>query len=342
MNRTLLAIIFLLPILSFGQDSIQSIILDSLSATTETISLPVIGHNNEQPTNINIENKIPEPSTDYVSALISIFSLIIGFLLNKWYENYTLKKKINSEGTQWIQNLIQLQDPLGEQISILENYIPLNDENHWNMSDMSYSVSLDCDEFNTLDSKSLVPYLLQANKKTGQKESIILAGKIKRLIKVIETTSSNFKNEFKVLTSSSQPFMSEFHLKFNDFRVSSIKYLDHAFQQYAEGTSKYSAAIRIKALFQNKINPTIESGEIDLFALDTEFVKPFIKEAFEDRQNELMQEALSLLNLFDRNIKAVKMERKYFRIRLETHLASFKSQRDSLEKILVDKSFPIT
>lgn len=108
-----------------------------------------------------INNNIPEGGVDLVTPIVSILSIIIGFVLNKWYDNYIDDKRIENEGNLWVENLIQLREPLERQIKILEEFIPLNDENTFEFQDLQFVVALECDEFKALDGRTLVPFLKQ-------------------------------------------------------------------------------------------------------------------------------------------------------------------------------------
>lgn len=206
---------------------------------------------------------------------------------------------------------------------------------------MQFVVALECDEFKALDGRTLVPFLKQKVKGTEQKEAIILAGQIKSIIKIIESNSIGVKEVYSSLKISINPFMSEFQKSFNDFRLSVGKYLDFAFNTYTTGTAQHVAAENIKKLMLSEIEPYLDNGKYNLFEFEKTFIDPFFKNAHVDRSNPTMAEAIVFLNHCSTNIKAIKMEKRYFRIKLEKRLKIYKSNLDVLDGVLNNRIFPI-
>jgi hypothetical protein len=283
---------------------------------------------------ITIQNNIPEVQTDYLSAVISIVSLVLGFVLNKWYDSYTSKKKLKEIGTQWAEHFIQLKEPLEKQIEKLTEYIPLNDENHFEITDPYFNLRLDCKEFSALDDKGLIHHLNIGKNKLDYKGSVVMAGQIKDVIKLIESNSSYYKDQITIMTNEVSSHISMINPVLNEFKILVVQYWDFANSEFEENDFRLDDANRMNALMQTYILPHLDSGEFDLFKLGDEFVKPFFEATYTDRENPMMENINRHLNTIDMHIKAIRMEKKYFRIKLEKVLKSYQEQLKAVSEMI--------
>ena len=288
---------------------------------------------------IVIQNNIPETQTDYLSAIISIISLILGFVLNKWYDNYINKKKLKEIGTQWVEHFIQLKEPLKKQIEKLTEYIPLNDENHFEITDPYFNIRLDCNEFSLFDSKGLIHHLNNGKNKLDYKNSVVFAGQIKDVIKLIEHNSKYYKDQIKIMTNEISSQITLINPLLNEFKILVVQYWDYANVEYTEEDQRMKEAKKINHLMIDHILPNLESGEFDLFKLTDDFIKPFFIATYVDRDNSRIENINRLLNSIDMNIKKIKMEKKYFRMNLEKILNNYQEQLNSVSDILLNPIF---
>lgn len=283
---------------------------------------------------INIQNNLPENSTDYISAIIPLLTLVLGFILNKWYDSFMKKKHEIEEGTQWIENFIQLREPLQKQTNSLSEYIPLNDENHFEISDPSFQVRLECQVFSTLDEKSLVTFLSNDKNKLTCKDSIICAGKLIDVVKIIKSNADFYKDTIKQMKVEVSNNITLFNPIFSEFKMKVAEYWDYANAEYEENSSELIEAGKMSNLMKRHVLPHIDSGEFNLFDLADQFIKPFFDATFIDRENEKIKEINKLLHNCDMYLKAIKMEKKYFRIKLEKILTQFNEAKSSIDEIL--------
>lgn len=284
---------------------------------------------------ITINNNIPENKINYLSAIIPIITLILGFILNKWYESYTSKKKLKKNGTQWVEYFIQLQSPLTVQIEKLRTYIPLNDENNFKMTDPYFNIRLDCQEFSSLDSKALIHYLNSGKNKLDYRKSVILAGELKDVVKLIEHNSKSYKDQIKIMTTEVSSHISMVNPLLNEFKILVAQYWDSANAEHTEFDPIMVEAKKMYHLMQVHILPNLDSGEFDLFKLSDEFIKTFFNATYVDRDNPNIININKILNSIDMHIKAIRMEKKYFRIHLEKILKSYQEQLNSVSEMIL-------
>jgi hypothetical protein len=282
-----------------------------------------------------IQNNIPESGSDYLSAIIPILTLILGFILNKWYERWTNNKKSKEIGALWAEHFIQLQEPLKKQIEKLTEYIPINDENHFEITDPYFNIRLNCNEFSSLDEKGLIHYLNSGRNKLDYRQSIILAGQLKDIVKLIEHNSSSYKEHIKIMTNEVSSHISLVNPVLNEFKILVAEYWDNAYAEYSEEDPRMVEVKNMHHLMKEHILRHLDSGEFDLFKLTDDFIKPFFAATFVDRENPRVENINRLLNSIDMQIKAIKMEKKYFRIKLEKVLKSYREQLKSVDEMLL-------
>jgi hypothetical protein len=327
-------------IITFFLFSYSALYADSVSRvfnkTKDSLSSSVLVFDSSQISpQIVIQNNIPESGTDYFSAIIPILTLILGFILNKWYERWTNNKKTKEIGTQWAEHFIQLQEPLKQQFEKLTKYILLNDENHFEITDPYFNIRLNCNEFSSLDEKGLIHYLNNGKNKLDYKQSIILAGQLKDIIKLIEHNSSSYKEQIKIMTNEVSSHISLINPILNEFKIQVAKYWDYANTEYTDEDPRMVEAKKMNNLMREHILPNLDSGEFDLFKLSDAFIKPFFASTFVDREHPRIENINSLLNSIDMHIKAIRMEKKYFRINLEKILEHYKEQLFSVSEMIL-------
>lgn len=284
---------------------------------------------------ITIQNNIPESKNDYFSAIIPIITLILGFGLNKWYENRTSKRKLKKAGAEWCEHFIQLKEPLISQTERLSEYIPLNDENHFEIQDPFFSIRLDCQEFSTLDDKALIHFLNSGANKLDYRNSVIVAGQLKDIVKLIEHNTKVYKDQIKIMQTEVSTHITSISPLLNDFKILVSRYWDHVNSEYAESDPIMVEAKKMYDLMRTHILPHLDNGEFDLFKMADEFVKPFFNTTFVDRENPSVIEFSMKLNSIDMHIKAIRMEKKYFRIILEKILKSYQEQLKSVSEMIL-------
>ncbi len=290
---------------------------------------------------IIIQNNIPENETDYLAAIIPIITLILGFILNKWYERFTSKKKLKEIGSQWVEYFIQLQEPLRTQVEKLSDYIPLNDENHFGITDPYFSMRLDCQEFSSLDEKGLIHYINSGKNKLDYRKSVILAGQLNDVVKLIEHNSKYYKDQISIMTTEVSSHISLINPLLNEFKILVVQYWDFANAEYIESDPRIVSAKQMYQLMQTHIIPHVDSGEFDLFKIGDEFVKPFFDATYVDRENSRIENINRILNSIDMHIKAIRMEKKYLRIKLEKVLKSYQEQLISVSGIILQPAISV-
>lgn len=316
-----------------SNDSISSIKDTAVQFTEQFQTITV----KNVPQNINVNNNIPEATTDYLTTWMPIITLILGLFITKLYDIVIKRSKTKKEAQEWIENYIQLKDSLVTQIIEMKDYIPRNDENRFEIDDPSLEINLMCDSFTNLNNKSLVPYLMQGKDKLLKREAISLAGKMKGLLAILENTSLNYKLNYSELRSETSTRIALFNEDFNSFRMKCAEYSNYAIETYTGGTQEMIAHNKMFELIKTQITPFIDNGELDLFKVGNNFVKPFFEQTYIDRNNPMMKEITQLLNRCDLHIKALKMEKKYFRIRLEKNLKSYEKSLTQLNSDLTNK-----
>lgn len=249
--------------------------------------------------------------------------------------NEALGKKSKEIGAEWIEHFIQLKEPLKKQIEKLTEYIPLNDENHFDITDPYLNIRLNCNEFSSLDEKGLIDYLNSGKNKLDYRQSIILTGQLKDIVKLIEHNSSLYKSHIKIMSDEVSSHISMVNPVLNEFKILVAEYWDYANAEFTEEDPRMVEAKKMDDLMREHILPNLDSGEFDLFKLSDALLSHFSLRPLLIEKNPRLENINRLLNSIDMHIKAIKMEKKYFRIKLEKVLKSYKEQLNSVNEILL-------
>jgi len=281
---------------------------------------------------LNVNNNLPQEKSDYFNTFMPILTLFLGFILTKGYDFAVSKFKMKSSAKQWLENFIQLKTPLDQQIIDIKEYLPQFDGTNFELKDPKFSLFLNCEVLKSLDNKVLVPYFSKGFGKMPYKEAVVLTGELKNLVNIIEHDSSNYVQSYKNMQSEISTHITLFNEVFNLFRVKWMEYGTFVEINYKKGSAEFLEFVKMGQLMTEYIHPHVDDGEFDLFLLGREYVKPFFEATYTDKSNPILNDVIIYLNKCDQHIKAIKMEQKYLKIRLEKIQKSYIDTQLSMAK----------
>lgn len=261
---------------------------------------------------LTIQNNLPAKSENYLSEIIPIVTLMVGFFLGKVYDNWLNRKKTKSDGKDWIETFLQLQDPLEKQVDNISNFLKANPTNVNKIVNPEFQLSLDCNEFKALNDKSIIPYL-RKQFKVEYAKSIKLAGQLRNTVRIIETSSILFNESFKELQNNSSVHFRNFTNDFPEFRKHLANYIDEILQLNDSSNEQKALANKIIELGSKYINPHLNSGTLNLFELSEQFFPQFLNASYDDRKHPEIIAAIESVTKCDQSIKNLMMERHYLR-----------------------------
>jgi hypothetical protein len=300
------------------------ILKDSL--TTDSVS--IVNSSNSKAEYLTIQNNFPEITENYGSELISLLALIFGFFMGKIYDHWISKRKVKEEGRLWIETFLQLKEPLSLQVNNISNYLTNNPTKQYKITNSVFQRPLNCLDFNSLNEKSIIPFL-QRKHKISYLESIRIAGKIKNAVGIIEETSDLYQESFNKLKENSSLYSEIVQQNMIPFRKHLGNYTDELY--HSGNQEKKDLAIIIMELHKKYLNP-YDSG-VDLFKISDEFFLKILELTYEDRLHSEIKSALGYLTICDQSIKNLIAERVYLRAANENVRKSYKNSLEHIEEI---------
>lgn len=287
---------------------------------------------------INIENNIPDPKpTESVYSVIEkaipLLGVLLGFILGILKEYFTRRREVATNGRGWTESFIQLEDPLKKQIREIEEFLENNPEDTYELTDFSLFEALegyDFEEFN----QSFLTSFLKRKKKMKKNEAIKLAGKLKANTRVIKSNFLKLSSFFTLLTENTAPHFQEFSNSLVAFRKIMAEYIDEI-SQSSSSVEQKTIADKIVAMSNSEIQPSIKDNTpLNVFRFSERFIRPFFELAYDDRYHPKMKQMVELLSQCDHSIMALKMERRYLRIKLGKVKASFDNNLEQVTELI--------
>ena len=284
---------------------------------------------------VTIENNLPTKSENYFSEIIPVLTLLIGFFLGKIFDNLQKRKGIKTEGREWIETFLQLKDPLDRQIDNISDFLEANPTNVYKIVNPEFQLSLDCNEFKSLNDKSLIPYI-QKQYKVEYAKSIKLAGQLKNTVRIIEANSILFDESFKALQDNTGVHFSNFAADFLEFRKYCGNYIDEILHSSDPRPQQKKLAEKIVELSGKYVTPHLSSGTLNLFELSEQFFPQFVHASYDDRKHPEIVAAIGYSTKCDQSIKNLMMERYYLREKQKNIQESYERCLELIVKISDD------
>jgi hypothetical protein len=269
---------------------------------------------------------------DYVNLIFPILTLILGFFLNRGYDNFTEKRKIKKGGERWIAELQGLEEPILSQKKSIEEFIARHTVDKFETPHLEVHQLLNCEVFKSLDKTDLLKY--------------------------IKTQEKNYSEVIK-LSNSVHGFLSSLNFVYNDITKRFNEYLENAskhvelfnehLQQMNRSFAMYGVAIekdtgkraednpvfsQMNGLFKKHITPFIDTGDIELFSLQKEFIVNLGIILSKYRADENIQEISIHLSNCNMEIRAIRMEKRYLSENFGNIIEYLVKSKNNLEKLV--------
>lgn len=273
---------------------------------------------------------------DYVNLIFPIFTLLLGFFLNRGYDHFIEKRKIKKSGERWVAELQGLEEPILSQKKSLEEFLVNHSIDKFEPPQLEVHQILDCEIFKSLDKSDL--------------------------LKFIKTREKNYANVVKV-SNSVHGFISSMNFIYNDITSRFNEYLEKTsnhvelfnehLKQLNQSFGMFGVAIETEtgkdpmenkvfsqmySLFHKYISPYVETGDIEIFGLQKEFITRLSLIVATYRANKDIQEIAIHLSNCNMEIKAIRMEKRYLSEnygKVIEYLVKSKSNLDSVINSLI-------
>ncbi len=313
----------------------KKLVLLTLFLTIEFLSFGSVDSLSTHQPYIQIDNYIPNSKnsnlvSNVIEKLYPLFGVLLGFILGMAKEYFSKRSIIEENGHGWTECFIQIEDPLIKQIKEIEHFIEKNPEDVYEISDFSFFEALEGTSFEEYDQRYLTSFLMKKYQ-MKRKDAIKLSGKLKSIIRILKSNHQNLTSFFTLLTENTSPHFQEFGTSFAAYRKVISEYIDEIISSDSSPEQRRIAE-KIMNLSDIEIKPSIrENIPLNLFRVSNNFIRPFFEIAFDDRNHPKLKKAIDLLSQCDHSIMAIKLERRYFLVKLE-------KVKKSLEKNLIQIS----
>jgi len=152
------------------------------------------------------EEKSKNVNTEIINLLLPVFTLILGFLLNVFFNLFSERKKIMKEGVRWINELFYLKEPLKNQKQSIKDFLDQFRNEGLIIPNLYINENLNCEIFKSLDKSNFLKYLEKNNKNY---QDVI-----------------KFSNEVHAFLSTLNYILNEIKSSFLDFRKSTTRSLE--------------------------------------------------------------------------------------------------------------------
>lgn len=268
---------------------------------------------------------------DYINLIFPIFTLFLGFFLNRGYDYFIEKRNIIKSGESWVAELQGLAEPILSQKKSLEEFLENHSIDKFESPQLEVHQILDCEIFKSLDKSDLIKFIktIEKNYANVVKVSNSVHGFISSMNFIYKDITSRF-NEYLEKTSDHVELFNE-HLKrlnqsFGMFGVAIET-------ETGKDPMENKVFNQMYSLFHKYISPYIETGDIDLFSLQKEFIPRLSAVVATYRTNKGIQEIAIHLSNCNMEIKAIRMEKRYLSENYEKvieYLVKSKSNLDSV------------
>lgn len=282
-------------------------------------------------TNVSINNIIPENSTSIIEIILPLIGVILGFLLSQSKDYIVNYIKDIKQGKEWVENFVQLIEPLKSQIKEMEFFLNKDETEIFKKFELKESLS--CTDFETLKPESLVKYL---NKKSNlnYKDAVNTSKRMKAAIRIIKHNYEELVRAFENLKADSIPHNEEFFKNFHEFRMKIADYIDDIDSSVNSNKTQKELIINITNLINSEITKhVLNNTPINPNNISKSFVRPFFELSYQDRNHPLMKESIMLLSKVSQSIENNKSEARHFKFNLKNIKESFESNLSELTEI---------
>jgi len=307
------------------------------SFTLESDNKPInIRQTTKDTLNVEVTNSelINTNKDRVINVIFPIFTLLLGFFLNRGYEFFSEKRKIQKFGERWIAELSCLTEPIEEQKKSIKDFLVEHSKDKYEPTDLIIYEILNCEVFKSLDKANLIQFLEQKNRTYS--ESVQLSNKVHVFISSLNFVSTNLKKRFEEYIENSSKHFTVFNNQLvqlmQDFGQLGIKIE----QKTGNDPINFKFYKNILDLIDTYIGPHRIDGEIEIFSFQKEFITPITYILSENRLNEDLKEMTTTLLYCNLEIKSIQMEKNYLKEEFLKNIEFFEKLKVKLEELISD------
>lgn len=295
-------------------------------------------------------SKEKDSTTKFTKLLPLIFTvtgLIVGFLMNRFYEWYMSRKKIMKSGKRWNIELKTLEEPLKDQIKYIEEFAISVAKREWKYNSLELMTTINSERFSSLDKNDLMDYIDNLYKFPWYKRLFISEAKnqeqYNKAVKLsnhihgfIDVLSHNFEmlnnkwNEFQDgISTATKKFnqdMESFNIQFNtlnfEIRNDSLKLYNKS-----EYSSFFNLYFQFIIMLQQNPNYNMHNFQKD-------FLDPAIKELAKFAKDQRILPIAASISVLSNDLRAINGEKDYVLDNMKELIIRYNKTLESLSTII--------
>ncbi|MGN7811607.1 hypothetical protein [Flavobacterium sp. 22076] len=277
----------------------------------------------------------------------TLTGLIIGFLLNRFYERYTNRKKIQKSGKRWNIELKTLEEPIKHQIKSIEEFKLSVAKREWSYDPLELMTTINSERFSSLDKNDFMDYLDYNSKFPWYQrlftsdakidEQYNKAAKISNHIHgFIDVLSHNFQHlnnkwdEFQDGISENTKKLSQ-DMDTLNIQINILKYL------IANDTQNLYTSVEYKRFFDlyfRFISHLNQNPKYNMHKIREDFLDPAMTELGKlSKDNRILQTA-SAISILYTDLRAINSEKDYVLENMTELISRYHKSLEALANII--------
>lgn len=291
-------------------------------------------------------NTTPKAKTEYTKEggsksssifkdILPIITLLLGIGINKLLDRLKDTNRINKAGERWVAELRGLENPIQQQIDLLNALLNEDSEDRYDISELEILSTLNCEIFKSLDKSELYKYI-KRHKYNDYDKVTKTSNQTHGLISILIHLHESLKDKFKEYLSGVSQHTGTANRN--------LQQLSQAFAWYGAdlemelgGNPVNDPRYRpILDLFNQYIEPHREDGAYDLYQLQSDFFWPLILFLAHLRHDDRARNMSNFASECFNAIKGIRMEKRYWRENVSKISGRYTENLAGLKEVVVN------
>lgn len=277
----------------------------------------------------------------------TLTGLILGFMLNRFYERYTNRKKIQKSGKRWNIELKTLEEPIKQQIKSIEEFKLSVAKREWSYDPLELMTTINSERFASLDKNDFMDYLDYNCKFPWYQRLFTSEAKIDEQYNKAAKISNHIHGFIDVLSHNFQHLnnnwdefqdgISEITKKLSqdmdtlNIQINSLKYLIANDTQNLYSSAEYKRFFDLYFRFISHLN---QNPKYNMHKIREDFLAPAMTELGKlSKDNRILQTA-SAISILYTDLRAINSEKDYILDNMTELISRYNKSLEALAKII--------
>lgn len=301
---------------------------DTIILKPNNVGIDSVGTESSQKLIIINENK----SEDKFKYILPIFTLLLGIAINKVLDYWSDRKKTKKAGKRWLAEIRCLESPIKMQIEVLEKFLKSHEKETFETPNLATYSILNCEIFKSLDKGELLKYI-QSQRKADFKDIVKASNTVHGYIAILTYLYETLKSDFEKYQTESTVWVNSLNTNLQSLLRESADYGILIENQTGKDPISDPQYKLITDLITKYIMPKSQTGDYDVFLLEKEFFIPLLTILGNLRLDFRTKNLSNYTSYCLNDIKAIRLEKQYFKENLTMIISNYKQQLVEFETI---------